>query len=124
MKSLLFVCMAAICLSSCIKSLCSDEDACKDLKKGLIINDENQVKTSIEAIIANLHSTKYTEDNIAALIGSIKSNCSVTASVDCFNCIKTLPSMTEIYLTVGSGATKIVDLSYDDSNTIIVKRLH
>ncbi len=118
------MCVAAICLSSCIKSLCADEDVCKDLKKGLIINNENQVKTSIEEMIANLHSTKYTEDNIAALIGSIKSNCSVRASVDCFNCIKTLPSMTEIYLTVGAGVTKIVDLSYDNSNTIVVKRLH
>jgi hypothetical protein len=125
MRNLLLVAIAVILLVSCDKTVNrSAADECESLKQGLISNNETLVKTSLEEIIANLPSTKYTEDNLTALVGSVQSNCSITATFDCFNCIKTLPPMTEIYLTVGNSATRIVDLSYDDANMIVVKNLH
>jgi len=125
MRNFSLFAIVIILLISCDKTVNrSATDGCESLKQGLISNNEALVKTSLEEIIANLPSTKYTEDNLTALVGSVQSNCSITATFDCFNCIKTLPPMTEIYLTVGNSATRIVDLSYNDANMIVVKNLH
>ena len=124
MRNFLLSAIAVIFLCACDKTTNLSSDACEDLKGGLITNNEARVITSLEKVIAYLPSTKYTEDNLNVLMSSIETNCSITASFDCFNCIKTLPPMTEIYLTVGNGATRTVDLSYDNSNMIVVKNLH
>lgn len=123
MKSLILVCAAIISLSSCVKSSTSNTADCDDLISGLIANNETEVRIAIESFISKIDSPTYTEQNLAHLKSLIVSNCSLEARIDCFDCIKTLPSATEIIFTLGS-VTWVVDLSYDNSNRIVFMNLH
>jgi|GEM_PF-1574319 len=127
MKSLILVCTAIISLSSCVKSSTSNTRECDDLKAGLMTNNESEVRVAIESFISQMDSPTYTEQNLAQLNSLIVSNCSVVSTIECFDCIKTLPSATEIHITIGNtgiGITKVIDLSYDNSNRVVFRNLH
>lgn len=87
--------------------------------------DDNEVKNSISSFINNLPSQQYTAENLNKLAQSISDRCSVVAKVDCFNCIKTLPGMTEVVISFpNSTLQKIVDISYTASNEMKVVNVH
>jgi hypothetical protein len=101
---------------------CKKDDAtndCEGLKNALVIDAKEDVKAIINSFINKLPSQAYTEQNINVLASSILNQCSISTQVFCFDCVATLPSITEIQLTVTSSQpniSKIIDISYTPEN--------
>src|SRR5688572_9635799 len=72
---------------------------CMELESGLTNSNTGQVKTVITKFINSLPSQDYTENNLNRLVRTIGEQCGVSAAVLCYDCIKTLPSQSEIHLS-------------------------
>jgi hypothetical protein len=122
-KIAVLVSVVSILLCSCRKEPLAGN--CADLKAGLTANDLEKVRASITRMIGELPSSDYNEANITALSERISSSCAVTATSTCFDCIYTLPSQTEVIITINSsGVTKVIDLSYTSENKIVFRNMH
>jgi hypothetical protein len=103
-------------------------DNCTTLKQGMMASDIASVNTTITNYINMLPSAIYTEQNLQALAGAIRGgSCNITATIDCFDCIKTLPSQTEIQLSFSNGSTivsKTIDITYTANNVIRFNTMH
>lgn len=92
------------------------EKACDQLVAAMQAADITKAGEAIASYINTLPSKDYTADNLNKLISAInKSNCGINASSLCFDCIKTLPSMSEFRISIQTGGTtvsKIIDISY------------
>lgn len=100
--------------------------SCEELKQAAINNNTERVKEIVTSYITSLPSTKYTQSNLEQLARVI-SQCNIAASVSCFDCIKTLPSQTEMALAFsysGSQTQKIINFSYSGNNEIVVLGVH
>ena len=116
-KLVLSILVLTTFLSSCRKENISND--CGNLKDGIATNDISKVEKAITNIITGLQSKDYNETNINALSQRMSSNCDVKVESTCFDCIKTLPSQTEIRLSVNSAGAlnvKTIDLSYTPAN--------
>lgn len=105
----------------------SSESLCNKLQAGMITNSKEEVKSIISLFINNLPSNIYTESNLNLLAGSLSGQCNISANVLCFDCIKTLPSQTEIRLSFtssGSTVVKTIDISYSPDNKMRVVNMH
>jgi hypothetical protein len=105
----------------------SSGSLCETLREGMIANNPEQVKSAITLLINKLPSKLYTESNLNLLASLLSGQCTVTANVFCFDCIKTLPSQTEIRLSFtssGSTVTKTIDISYSPDNKMTVVSMH
>ena len=95
--------------------------------KELIANDkEEEVKQYITAMIAGMPSQAYTSQNLQKLAQMI-GGCGMTAQLACYDCIKTLPSQSEIKITLNIGGSiveKVIDISYTPSNTMVFVHMH
>ena len=124
-KLVLSILVLTTFLSSCRKENISND--CGNLKDGIATNDISKVEKAITNIITGLQSKDYNETNINALSQRMSSNCDVKVESTCFDCIKTLPSQTEIRLSVNSAGAlnvKTIDLSYTPANKIIFHNMH
>ena len=86
----------------------------------------DRLKEIVISYISSLPSPKYTQPNLDQL-AQVISQCDIKASVSCFDCVKTLPSQTEMGLIFsynGTQTQKIIDFSYSDNNEIVVLRVH
>lgn len=76
------------------------------------------MKKVINGYIASLPSQNYTKQNLNALVDAINGLCGETATMLCFDCIKTLPSQSEIRISnaglIGPVA-KTIDITYNAS---------
>jgi hypothetical protein len=122
---LLFICLNF----SCKKSTLSEPPPpppviCEEFRQSIIRNDINEVKRHITSFINDLSSSQYTAENMDKLAKSISSHCTVSASIYCYNCIKTLPSMTEIIISLNSSVVKAIDISYTASNEMKFVTMH
>jgi len=124
-KLALSILVLTILFSSCRKENISND--CGSLKDGIATNDISKVKAALTNLIAGLQSKDYNEININALSQRISSSCGATIESTCFDCIKTLPSQTEIRISVNSaGVSKVktIDLSYTSANKIVFHNMH
>lgn len=115
-----FVILIAL-VSSCRKD--TDCQEAQELKLAMKQNDVNAAGVAITKAIASLPSKTYNQQNIQALVADINSKCSMSASMLCFSCIKTLPEQTEIRVTFIDGnatVTKTFDISYRLNNPNII----
>ena len=71
---------------------------CDDLVEAMMNNNQEKSATIMNSWINELPSDEYTEDNINRLISLINDNCTINATLFCFDCVMTLPSQTEIGL--------------------------
>ena len=104
-----------------------DKFTCEDNRNALQQTDTDKVKTFIELHIASLPSPDYNEANINQLAASISNECGFAAAVNCFDCIKTLTSQTEIVVSFNTGGgtlQRTIDLSYSSSNKIVFRSVH
>ena len=104
-------------LSSCKKDCPTNN--CEDLKNALESNNNENLKSIVTNYINSLPSQQYTQQNINTLASSFSKGCSISSKVLCFDCIMTLPSETEIQLTVTSNQliiSKVIDISYTADN--------
>ena len=103
-------------------------DNCTTLQQGMVAGDIASVGATITNYINALPSNIYTEQNLQALAGAIKGgSCTITATIDCFDCIKTLPSQTEIqisFISVGATISKTIDITYTANNVIRFNNMH
>lgn len=117
--------LASTILAGCKKDVSSNN--CPELRGGIIANNKEDVGAIIISYIASLSSTIYSQQNLETLAATISANCTINATVACFDCIKTLPSQTEIMLTfVSSGiqVKKTLDISYTPDNKMIFFNMH
>lgn len=120
----------AIIFLSTLLSSCRKEDIsnnCSNLKDGIAANEISKVKTAVTRFIAGMQSQDYNESNINSLSERISASCDVIVEPMCFDCIKTLPSQTEIRISItsaGAVKSKIIDLSYTPANKIIFHNMH
>jgi len=103
----------ALVFSGCKKT--NENDNCTALKNAAAAGNVQQANEAITAYINILPSADYTEINIKKLTETIASGCGITSGVDCFNCILTLPSQTEIaisFTAAGNTVRKTIDITY------------
>src|SRR6185436_19579125 len=100
---------------------------CETLQEGVLNNNIDKARSAINSFIDRLESKQYNETNLTVLVQKISSQCNVSCTMLCFNCIRTLPGQTEIRITINSGGTtvaKTIDLSYSPNNTIVFVYMH
>lgn len=91
-------------------------------KTALIQQDVKTFASEVSKTLGN-----YSEAGIEESIARISEIYGVTSELVCFNCIKTLPPATEVkfsWMQNGILIEKIVDLSYDSRNRIVVVGIH
>jgi hypothetical protein len=100
---------------------------CMELQSGITNSNEEQVKSVITKFIRSLPSQDYTEENINKLVTAIEEQCDASVSLLCYDCIKTLPSQTEIrvgYAGTTSPINKTIDITYGANNKMKFSDLH
>jgi hypothetical protein len=110
-------------LTSCKKTANSN---CSELKEAAYTDNVEKVKLIITNSILSLPSSAYNQQNLKQLAQTM-AECDLESSVPCFDCIKTLPSQSEIVLKFffnGVQQQKVIDLSYSTSNRIVFKNMH
>ena len=120
----LIVCICCIALG-CKKD--KGDNHCEDLKNALVADAKDDIKLLVNTYISQLPSQAYTAQNINALTSSLSKECSISTLVFCFDCVFTLPSMSEIQITVTSTQptiSKVVDISYTPANNMTCVHVH
>ena len=100
---------------------------CMELQSGVMNSNVEKVNTVITKFIRNLPSQEYTEENINKLVTVIEEQCGASVSLLCYDCIKTLPSQTEIrigYAGTISAVNKTIDITYTENNKMKFSNLH
>ena len=125
-RKLIFV---IICISFTVFGCKKDvpNSNCEDLKNAIVADAKDNIKSLITSYIQRLPLQAYSEQNLTSLASSLSNECSISTLALCFDCITTLPSMSEIQLTVTSNQTtisKIVDISYTPDNKMTCVNVH
>ena len=76
----------------------SERDYCQELRDGVTNSNVEEVRHVITQFINGLSSQDYTEENINNLVNVIEDYCDGSAAMLCFDCVRTLPSQTEIQI--------------------------
>jgi vesicle coat complex subunit len=124
MKHYLILLLFAASFASCKKD--SNQDACVLLQQGLIADDTQKVGKAVDQIIAAFASKEYNAQNIDILVNRL-SQCNLEIRGKCFDCIKTLPSQTEIWFRYNASGTiiqKTIDISYTPDNKMRFHNMH
>lgn len=125
MRVIPIICLLVLSFA-CKKS--SLQNDCDDLKQAIITSDVMRAQSAIDnIIIKSLPSSRYTESNLQNLINRISADCDVQVELGCFDCIKTLPSQSEIRITINSASAviqKVIDISYTSSNLMTFRNMH
>ncbi|GAA4333384.1 hypothetical protein [Flaviaesturariibacter amylovorans] len=124
MKIFWSVLVAGILIASCKKE--PQQVNCSRLSQGIRQDDATQVAASVEAVLVGLPDRQYTAANLALLAERLSTRCSIEVRVRCFDCIKTLPSMSELHVTTRGSApvSKVLDISYTDENKMEFRAMH
>lgn len=115
-----------ISLFSCSKDNELRPPSCERLTNAISHDDAAQIIAAIEDYVNNLPSQAYTKTNLENLVAAINGsgNCSVTASLLCFDCIYTLPAQSEITVSLPLNGQKTIDLTPDHLQKIKVLNVH
>lgn len=107
-------------LAACDKD---KEAGCEQLAAAVRDNDEATVQQLFGQLLASLPGKQHTAENLEALVAAINRECKVTATLGCFQCIKTLPPISEITVTV-QGTARTIDISSSSSGNMICGHMH
>jgi hypothetical protein len=124
MKPFLFatiICNLILLSNGCKKENVSSLD-CAGFRQGLLMNDKEKVSRSVSGLLGS-----YSREKVSQLAAAISNQCTVTATVLCFECIKTLPPQSEIKVSFtqnGSLVNKVLDISYTTQNKLRVAGVH
>ena len=125
MKKLLLSLICGQLLFSCNKD--ETPGICQTLQNGVLNNDIAKTEVAINSFINQLRNKIYSEANLTALVKKISSQCAVICEILCFDCIKTLPSQSEIRIEINSGGSLVVrtiDISYSNTHTMTFRDMH
>lgn len=126
MRSLIYLSLL-ICLFTTGCSKPGVERNCDKLKSAIVNNDREKARDAITAFISHMQDRNYTDQNLQKLVSEINNECDINATDLCFDCIKTLPSQSEIVLSVQSGSStisRVVDISYNTNNKMVFHNMH
>lgn len=121
----LYSALLMMTLAGCKKN--SGSQSCEKLQEAMITNNTTDVKILLTQMINQLPSDIYTQQNLDVLSSSIASQCTISSQVVCFDCIKTLPSQSEIrlsFISAGVAIAKTIDISYSPDNKMQVINMH
>ena len=124
-QSFFLILALSFSILTCSKN--NPEQDCQSLKNGITDNNHTVVQSVITQFINRLPSKNYTSQNLTELATSIFEHCTVTVDVLCFDCIKTLPTQSEIKIsfnTFGTIISKVIDISYSPDNTMKFVNMH
>ena len=103
------------------------KDSCENLKQGILSDDIAMAKSAVNDIIMTLPNQDYTQTNLQSLINKLNTHCNLTTELVCYDCIKTLPSESEIRVSVNLSASsqqKVMDISYTATNRMTCVSMH
>lgn len=116
---------------------CEKENAgsinCEKIRAGILANNTEAVRKEIDGYTFFLQHDPAASDpyghrlNIEKLVQVLNGDCNFSVTAGCYNCIKTNPPQTELFITVQNGATtvrKVIDLSYSSSRRLIFSGMH
>lgn len=116
--------LSVVLMTACKKH---SSESCEKLKTAIATNNTQDVKGMIGQFINRLPSNDYTAQNLNNLAASL-SQCDISATVLCFDCIDTYPGQSEIRLSFtssGSVIDKTIDVSHSPSdNKMKVVNMH
>ncbi len=104
---------------SCSKDSGVRTSNCENLKNAVINDSEEEIKVLVNDYIKQLNYPDYTEQNVNALAAPLSQGCAVNTHIYCYDCISTLPSMTEIEITVTAvqpNIKKEADITYNGTD--------
>lgn len=122
-----------VSLIACSKDKELRSPSCQQLRDAATNLDVQQARDAINDYIANLPSQSYTQANLEKLVQAINGTvqgsggCGITASMVCFDCIQTLPSQSEIIISLGPAGINgqaVIDISYNTADKMIFQNLH
>ena len=91
---------------------------CYSLKQGMIENNLSMISESL----GPLTDQQYSNDNLIQLGKDISSSCDMTATLTCFNCVKTIPPQSQLQCTFiednGDYLTHTINLDEGRNNRI------
>ncbi|MEI9910965.1 MAG: hypothetical protein WDO71_15605 [Bacteroidota bacterium] len=119
--------MAGLLILAACKKEKIDQADCQRLQNGITTANKEEVKSVITKFISSLPSQTYSEQNLNKLVSIIRQQCGTGATVLCFDCIKTLPSQSEIrisYFGTAGPVEMTVDISYTISNKMVFLNMH
>jgi len=91
---------------------------CYALRQGMIENDISM----ISGALGPLTDQQYSNDNLIQLAKDISSSCDMTATLTCFNCVKTVPPQSQLQCTFiednGDYLTYTINLDEGRNNRI------
>ena len=125
MKKIIVILIYCQLVFSCHKNDLSGR--CETLSDAVLNNHIDKARAAINSFINRLQSKVYNEPNVTVLVQNISSQCNVSSTIMCFNCVRTLPSQTEIRIVINSGGTtvsKTIDISYSPDNIITFVTMH
>lgn len=125
MKKILLILICSQLVLACDKDEITGD--CESLRDGILNNNADKAGPAINNFIDRLDSKTYNETNLTILVQKISSQCNVTCTVLCFDCIKTLPSQSEIRIVINSGGTtvaKTIDIDYSPNNIMTFRNMH
>src|SRR6185503_5004322 len=105
MKKLILILICCQLVFSCDKDEISG--SCETLQDGVVNNNIDKVRSAINGLIDRLASKRYNETNLTALVQKISSQCNVSCTIVCFDCIRTLPAQSEIRIAINSGSLTV-----------------
>ncbi|HEY6503539.1 MAG TPA: hypothetical protein VIZ28_06135 [Chitinophagaceae bacterium] len=126
-RHILLIVVLSFFLPVACKKESTASGVCQRLQSGIAADNKEEVKSVINNFIEHLTSQTYTEENLNKLAGLINQQCVTTVTVICFDCIKTLPSQSEIRISY-TGASgqfqKAIDISYNSMNKMVFRGMH
>lgn len=100
-----------------LSTQCRDSNAgpksCEDIKTGILNTDMPLVKPLIDNMLEDLLPVPLTDDiigheeNLTVFVEKLKNECALTASIECYGCIETLPVISHISIQLDSAGTTI-----------------
>ena len=125
--------MLSVISVSCRKADDSSRVNCDQLKDGLINQDHEILKTEIAKLVNDLNPVPVATDaighekNMDLLIKRMNECNQLTAEIQCYACIKTLPAQSEILIRLDSANTRInriLDISTPENGKMSFASVH
>ena len=124
-KTLCFFITLTIITVSCKKEI--TEKQCENLSQAMSENNISLANDAITRMIDRLPSQAHTQENFEKLATGIGGNCGIKVNGKCFGCVFTLPTISEIYLTInfnGTTINRVIDISQFPSGKMKFVTMH
>jgi len=134
MKKTFLTLLIASTLIGCNKEKANENTNCDDISSAILNNDESYLSSEIDSLSSDLTSSPTLNDsvghqsNVNTLISRLNAECSVVSySLECYTCIKTLPLISEIHVSIdssGTNTTRTIDVSTPSNGLLEFRGIH